>query len=124
MQWLQIMGKYPLSNVVVGAQNDAMAMGARAALDEFARSGSSFGDGELAIVGCDGSSDFGQRLVTEGVLAGTVIMPLGAGRAVLEIAKMVHGHRPPPRIELMPVAFPDPAVAASRWMNKSRRSGD
>jgi ABC-type sugar transport system substrate-binding protein len=61
----------------------------------------------VSFCGCDGSPSYGQRLVIEGKLAATVIMPLCAGRAIAEIASMLRGGPlPPATIELQPEPFP------------------
>ena len=73
------------------AHNDEMALGIRQAL----RDASSKKDLPLAtanITGCDGSQTFGQRLVKEGRLKATVIMPPSSGAALEWIARArTHG---------------------------------
>jgi ABC-type sugar transport system substrate-binding protein len=88
------------------AQNDEMALGLRQAVREL----ESERDWPLAgmpIVGCDGAEDFGQRLVREGRLKATVIMPPGSGAAIEWIARVRSGReRPPVRLLLPVVSFP------------------
>jgi ABC-type sugar transport system substrate-binding protein len=109
--WLRSFEDGPLPKFIVGAQNDAMAMGARKALEEFAQTHPNFAAPDIRVCGCDGSPAYGQRLVTEGKLVSTVIMPPGAGRAVTEIASMLEGGpRPPAQIVLSPESFPEPHV--------------
>jgi ABC-type sugar transport system substrate-binding protein len=85
-----------------------MAMGARKVLEEFAQKRASFSAEGIGLCGCDGTPGYGQRLVTEGKLTSTVIMPSGAGRAVSEIALMLAGGpRPPAQIVLAPSSFPE-----------------
>lgn len=106
--WLQSLQPGRLPSFIVGAQNDAMAMGARKALEEAARTRPDLSMESIRVCGCDGSPGYGQRLVAERKLTSTVIMPPGAGRAVNEIASMLGGgSRPPPQIVLVPVSFPD-----------------
>jgi ABC-type sugar transport system substrate-binding protein len=108
-QWTRIFDKGELPRCVVGAQNDAMAMGARSVLEQVAQSHRSFITASIPFCGCDGSPAYGQRLVTDGKLAATVIMPVGASRAVAEIDSMLSGGpRPPAAIVLKPLAFPEP----------------
>jgi ABC-type sugar transport system substrate-binding protein len=108
-EWLQILRKGQLSRFVVGAQNDAMAMGARSALSAAAATRSDPSMARIPIVGCDGSPDYGRRLVSEGKLAATVIMPPTTGRAVSEIAAMLEDKEEPPQAEIVlgPASFPD-----------------
>lgn len=96
---------------VLGAQNDAMAMGARQALEEVARTTKNLSVERVRICGCDGTPSYGRRLVKERRLTSTVVMPPGAGRAVDEIAAMLAGGpRPPAQIALDPVSFPELAA--------------
>ena len=107
-EWLQFVPKGEFSRFAVGAQNDAMAMGARNALatPPVARSHPSMS--RIPVIGCDGTPDYGRRLVTAGKLSATVIMPPTAGRAVHEIASTLGGKASPPaEILLTPSSFPE-----------------
>jgi ribose transport system substrate-binding protein len=111
--WIRRTEGRELEGVVVAAQNDAMAMGARRALEEVARTRTGFSPESIPVCGCDGSPGYGQRLVRENKLTSTVIMPPGAGRAVDEIASMLAGGpRPHAQIVLDPVSFPELGVLA------------
>jgi ABC-type sugar transport system substrate-binding protein len=105
--WLRMFPRAAPTRLIVGAQNDAMAMGARTALEEHTKGRANFSLANIAICGCDGSPAYGQRLVREGKLTSTVIMPPTAGRAVAEIATTTRGVRPAEAIVLSPVAFPE-----------------
>jgi ABC-type sugar transport system substrate-binding protein len=108
-QWLEILENRPLPKLAVGAQNDAMAMGARAALERLARRRSDLSVDRIPIVGCDGSPGYGKRLVDDGRLAATVVMPPVAGIAVNELAAWGGGRpRPPAEIVLRPTPYPQP----------------
>jgi ABC-type sugar transport system substrate-binding protein len=108
-QWLEIIEHRPLPKLVVGAQNDAMAMGARAALERLARRRPDVSVDKIPIVGCDGSPGYGKRLVDEGMLAATIVMPPVAGIAVNELAAWSSGRPPPPaEIVLRPTPYPQP----------------
>jgi ABC-type sugar transport system substrate-binding protein len=99
--------------MLVAAQNDAMAMGARKALEQIAKERPAFSPAAVRVCGCDGTPRFGQRLVTEGKLTATVIMPPAAGRAVTDVASMLGGGaRPPAQVVLPPTSFPDLPVLA------------
>jgi ABC-type sugar transport system substrate-binding protein len=94
-----------LPNMFVG-HNDEMALGIRQAL----RDASSRKDLPLAtasITGCDGSQTFGQRLVKEGRIKATVIMPPSSGAAVEWVAKArTRGERPPVRVMQPVTSYP------------------
>jgi ribose transport system substrate-binding protein len=88
------------------AQNDEMALGVRQALRDI-ESRREWPIGGAPIVGCDGAEDFGQRLVREGRLKATVIMPPGSGAAIEWVARVRSGGEHPPLRVLLPVAsFP------------------
>jgi ABC-type sugar transport system substrate-binding protein len=115
-QWLEILENRPLPKLVIGAQNDAMAMGARTALEQLARRRTDVRVDEIPIVGCDGTPGYGRRLVDEGKLTATVIMPPVAGIAVNEIAAFGAGRpRPPAEIVLRPTPYPEPGDLGSWW---------
>ena len=88
------------------AQNDEMALGVRQALRDI-ESRRDWPIGGAPIIGCDGAADFGQRLVREGRLKATVIMPPGSGAAIEWVARVRKGgERPPLRLLLPVVSFP------------------
>jgi ABC-type sugar transport system substrate-binding protein len=92
------------------AHNDEMALGVRQALRDFA----SRRDLSLTaafVTGCDGSQTFGQRLVREGRIKCTVIMPPASGVAI-ELLGRRHskGEIPPPRV--VQAVSPFPALSA------------
>jgi len=88
------------------AQNDEMALGLRQAVREL-DSERGWPLANAPIVGCDGAEDFGQRLVREGRLRATVIMPPGSGAAIEWIARARRGgERPSVRLLLPVVSFP------------------
>jgi RNA polymerase sigma-70 factor, ECF subfamily len=110
-----------LPRLVVGAQNDSMAAGAWKALVDGARRHHRTDVMQLAVVGCDGATGFGRRLVAEGTLAATVLVPSVAGRAVTEIARCLKGEpRPPAEIVLDVSPYPEIAGGGSC----RERSGD
>jgi len=88
------------------AHNDEMALGTRQAL----RDASSTRDLPLAtafITGCDGSQTFGQRLVREGRLKATVIMPPSSGVAIEWIGRIrTRGELPPANVFQPVTSFP------------------
>ena len=104
--------------VVVVAQNDAMAIGARRAIVAMRPTWS-----ETPFLGCDGLPSIGQRLVDEGALAGTVVMPSTAGRAIdLAAAWLDKGTQPPPSVMIEPWIYAPASLAAGRGGREARRA--
>ena len=83
-QWLQMLPHTSLPSLVVAAQNDSMAAGAREAIVEWS-SGRGVRIENVDIVGADGSPSFGQRMVSMGQLTATVVIPPVSGRALEEL---------------------------------------
>ena len=92
------------------AHNDEMALGVRQAL-RAAAAQKDLPLTDASITGCDGSQTFGQRLVREGRLKATVIMPPGSGSAI-ELLERFYSHKehPPIRVDQPVTSFP--ALAA------------
>jgi len=113
--WLQIFKKRELPRFIVGSQNDDMAMGARKAVQEAARTRSDLSLDQVRFSGCDGAPEYGRRLVANGQLTATIVMPSNGGRSVTEIVSMLHGGpRPEAEIALAPTSYPPlSALAAS-----------
>lgn len=87
---------------IVGAQNDAMAVGARDALlanrPDWAK---------VPFTGCDGLPEGGQRLVNVRQLAATVVAPSNSGPAIDLVARWLKTkEQPPARIVLSPTSYP------------------
>jgi ABC-type sugar transport system substrate-binding protein len=104
-EWMQVFHGGPYPRFVVGAQNDAMALGARSAFEAATHTAP---PGEIRFTGCDGSPAVGQRMVGEGKLTATIVIPATTGRAVNEVASMVGGGpRPLADIALGVTSFPE-----------------
>jgi len=99
--WLRLKSAEGQRPVLLVAQNDAMALGARRALvaasPEWAR---------VPVVGCDGLPESGQQRVRAGEMAATVVMPATAGAAIDLVNRSLRGERPPAEIVLAPRGFP------------------
>jgi ABC-type sugar transport system substrate-binding protein len=112
--WLRLKTSSGFRPDVVGAQNDAMAVGARTALaaahPEW--SGTSF-------TGFDGLPEGGQRLVAEDVLAATIIGPTTTGPAVELVAGAFGGGEVPSEIVLQPESYPPVDELAARAGGRS-----
>jgi ABC-type sugar transport system substrate-binding protein len=123
-EWLHVLGKGELSRFVLGAQNDAMAMGARTALITPSAARSNPVLGRIPVIGCDGTPDYGRRLVIDGKLTATVIMPPTTGKAVHEIASVFGGGaRPDPEFLLVPASFPE-LTSAGQLPNRPRAQAE
>jgi ABC-type sugar transport system substrate-binding protein len=92
---------------VVCAQNDDMALGARAAL------AANRPDWSGPILGCDGAPTVGQRHVREGALRATVVKLPTAGAGVELVAKSLRGEPIPSHVVLQCRSMPDLAELAS-----------
>jgi ABC-type sugar transport system substrate-binding protein len=86
---------------LIGAQNDAMAVGARKAIQAWKPEWI-----DVPITGCDGLPEGGQRMVREGTLAATVIQPITAGAAMELVARALRGEQVASSTSLPPRAFP------------------
>jgi len=110
--WLRLKTSEGVRPDVVGCQNDAMAVGARRAL-ETARTRPELA--RLPLTGCDGLADGGRRLVGVGQLAATVITPSNTGPALDMIARALKTQSPPPaELLLAPASFPRIEELAAR----------
>jgi ABC-type sugar transport system substrate-binding protein len=102
LSWLRLSSSEAETLDLVGAQNDAMAIGARKAIA--ARRPQSL---QIPFTGVDGLLEGGQRLVNEGQLAATVIVPSNTGPAVdLVAAQLRTGQQAPARVVLSSRGYP------------------
>jgi ABC-type sugar transport system substrate-binding protein len=123
--WLRTRGASSGASVVVGAQNDSMAMGARSALVAASATLRRPELAEILVTGCDGTPTYGQALVGSNELAATVVVPPTTDRAVEELAQAFSTGRMPSADILLSVAsFPDLAElgAASRALTRASRA--
>jgi ABC-type sugar transport system substrate-binding protein len=106
-RWLTIVAPGNVHLDLVGCQNDPIAVAAVEALQDAARA---LGRPEMAhipVTGCDGTPAVGQRLVREGTLAATVVLPNWGGAAVERVARFLSaGEKPPATTLLKPVSYP------------------
>jgi len=92
---------------LVGAQNDAMAVGARKAFEGIAKVEERGHGLRLAYTGVDGLPNTGQTWVRSGTLKATVIVPPNAGQAISMIALAIKtGLGVPERSYTVPSSFP------------------
>jgi ABC-type sugar transport system substrate-binding protein len=102
--WLRLKSSDTLPPDLVGSQNDAMAVGARRAIEGLVpeRAG-------VPFTGCDGLPEGGQRMVREGTLAATIVTPPNTGPAIDLVASRLRGEPVPAEVTLKPVSYPDEA---------------
>ena len=106
-EWLRfaVGGRRPFD--LVACQNDHMAGGALEALAAAAAESGQKDVGAIPVTGCDGAPDIGQKMVRDGRLVATVVLPRVAGPAVDEIAALLaSGTRPAPVITHAATSFP------------------
>jgi ribose transport system substrate-binding protein len=104
---LQRQGSQPPGVGVVGCQNDAMAMGARKAVEALPPSPQRDRWLQLPFTGVDGVPGTGQAWVRERLLAATVVAPTLTGVALEMLAKSLATGAPfPERTLLEPTSFP------------------
>src|SRR5687768_12580441 len=91
---LKIKGDKAPDVQVVGCQADALAMGARKAVEALPPGPTREQWLKVAYTGCDGLPATGQKWVQKGLLAATVIAPALAGIAVEQVVKALTSRRP------------------------------
>jgi len=103
-RWLRLKKMEEVRFDIVGCQNDAMAVGAKRALQALTERPDL---AKLPFTGCDGLPEGGQRLVNMGQLAATVIAPSNTGPAVELVARVFKTGTPPPsEVLLQPSSYP------------------
>jgi ribose transport system substrate-binding protein len=109
VSWLKLATSQNKSIDLVGAQDDAMAMGARKAFEKVTNDEERARWLSLPFTGCDGQLTTGQAWVRQGWLAATIYLPPLAGTAIEILAKaMQTGTRPAERT--MTASFSIPAL--------------
>jgi ABC-type sugar transport system substrate-binding protein len=106
-EWLRfaVGGQRPFE--LVCCQNDHMAGGVLEALATAAAESGTPGVARIPVAGCDGAPEIGQKMVRDGRLVATVVLPRVAGPAVDEIAALLaRGERPAPVITHAATSFP------------------
>jgi ABC-type sugar transport system substrate-binding protein len=95
--WLRLKSSEGLRPAGVCAQNDSLAVGARRAIVAQRPEWS-----DLVFTGCNGSLDYGQRLVRTGELTATIVTPPPAGPAVELVARILAGDQGASDLHLSP----------------------
>ncbi|HZR58636.1 MAG TPA: sugar ABC transporter substrate-binding protein [Terriglobales bacterium] len=103
--WLTLTATRQMRIALVGAQSDAMALGARLALEE--NYGTSRGWHDLPFTGCDGTRNAGHHWIRDGYLTATITIPPNASVAMEMCHKALRGDYAPPEYTLtVPETYP------------------
>jgi ribose transport system substrate-binding protein len=112
-KWLRLRSTEGQRVDLVAGQNDAIARGARrafAAVPDVARAW-----GEVPFLGIDGVPAEGQRLVQQGALTATVVMPSNTGPALEAVESWMRTGTPPKAaIRMQVISFPPEEQLAPR----------
>lgn len=112
-EWLHLKQFQTSTPRLIGCQNDAMAVGARRALEAYAAKYP--GLAKIPITGVDGLPDGGRRQVDQGTLAATVVTPSNTGPAIRLVIQTLQGRAKFPREKLLtPSSYPDLAELGAR----------
>ncbi|HUC54516.1 MAG TPA: substrate-binding domain-containing protein [Candidatus Cybelea sp.] len=107
--WLRLMAAQKVRIDLIVAQNDAMGMGARKAINEIILDADRDYWAGIPIIGCDGVPRTGQMWVRTGQLAATVIVPPNAGEAIALMTKALRTGEPVPQ-HAVTASTPFPAI--------------
>jgi ribose transport system substrate-binding protein len=106
--WLKLATSQSKAIDLIGAQDDAMAMGARKAFEKVTNQDDRTRWLSLPFTGCDGQLKTGQAWVSQGLLTATIYLPPLAGTAIEILAKaMQGGTRPPERTTTVSFSIPN-----------------
>jgi ribose transport system substrate-binding protein len=105
--WLRLNTSQKTPIAAIGAQNDAMAMGARKAFSSIGNPAERDKWLRLPYTGCDGVPKTGQTWVRSGSLAATVVIPPSAGKGLAIMMQALQtGAKIPERAYVTPESFP------------------
>lgn len=105
--WLKLTTSQKSAVDLIGAQDDAMAIGARNAFEEIANESERERWLSLPFTGCDGLPKTGQVWVKDGILAATIFVPPNAGQATeMVVGALQHKKPVPERALIDPVSIP------------------
>jgi len=105
--WLRLNTSQKTQIGAIGAQNDAMAMGARKAFSSIGNPTERDKWMRLPYTGCDGVPKTGQTWVRSGSLAATVVIPPSAGKGLTMMLQALQtGAKLPERSHITPESFP------------------
>jgi ribose transport system substrate-binding protein len=114
--WLRLKTSENARIDAVAGQDDSIARGARRAFEA-----SGLLTRDVPFLGIDGVPSVGQKLVSEGQLAATIIMPSNTGPALDVLARWLRsGTLPPLRIRVPVASFPAEADLRARGAARGR----
>lgn len=125
MSWLRLSTSQQSHIDAIAAQNDAMAVGARKAFQQFSAEGEGR-DRWLAVpfLGVDGVPKTGQAWVRSGTLKATVIVPPLSGRALELLAHALRDGAHTPELTLVaPQSYPELESLAAGGVKRSHSAG-
>jgi ABC-type sugar transport system substrate-binding protein len=93
--WMELMRAQQFRTDLICGQNDAMAMGAKKAVNELAGELNRELLSRLPVTGCDGVPRTGQAWVRAGQMAATVVVPPSAGKAMALMTRALQNQVPP-----------------------------
>jgi ribose transport system substrate-binding protein len=102
--WLKLSTSQKAIIDLVGAQDDAMAMGARKAFQEIANESERDRWLKLPFTGCDGLPKTGAAWVASGLLTATVFAPPNAGQAIEMVFQAINRGEQLPERALTPAS--------------------
>lgn len=112
-KWLRLHSAAKRDVHLVAGQDDSIARGARRAFEASPDVAGRWGD--VPFLGIDGVPSEGQRLVREGALTATVVMPSNTGPALVAIAGWLRSGTPPEAAITVPVrSYPPEEQLAPR----------
>ena len=122
--WLRLMTSRDLKVGLVGCQNDAMAMGARKAVEEVANPLEREEWLKLPFTGCDGVPSKGQWYVQRQLLRATIVIQPLTGMALEMLAHATRTRtRPPEQTLVQPTTYPGLADLYTTAGHDFERSG-
>ena len=105
--WLKLSTSQKASIDLIGAQNDAMAIGARRAFQELTNETERERWLRLPYTGVDGMPKTGQAWVRSGLLSATILTPANAGQGLDMLVQAMRLQKQPPiRIWVQPTSIP------------------
>ena len=105
--WLKLTTSQRATIDLVGAQDDAMAMGARKAFEELPNEMERERWLKIPFTGCDGLPKTGQSWIRSGMLTASVFVPPNAGQAIEMLVQAIQNKKlPPERILTVPASVP------------------
>jgi ABC-type sugar transport system substrate-binding protein len=114
--WLRLKTAESFRPDVVASQNDSMALGAKRALVKQHPDW-----GGIPLLGCDGLPQGGQKLVSQGQLAATIVTQSNTGSALEMLERWLGDKQALPReVLIAPLSFPEVEKLAQRGTSASR----